>query len=119
VILLDKNLLREVLAGALAGGGDFADIYVEYKRVTGIGCEDGKIERIHSGIEAGAGIRVLSGDKTAYAYTNDLSREGLLEAARIVSHAVSGEKKEAGVEFREKKPAVKFEIIQMPDKVTT
>ncbi|MBF7082117.1 TldD/PmbA family protein [Desulfallas sp. Bu1-1] len=117
--MLDKNLLREVLAGALAGGGDFADIYVEYKRVTGIGCEDGKIERIHSGIEAGAGIRVLSGDKTAYAYTNDLSREGLLEAARIVSHAVSGEKKEAGVEFREKKPAVKFEIIQMPDKVTT
>lgn len=116
---MDKNLLREVLAGALAGGGDFADIYVEYKRVTGIGCEDGKIERIHSGIEAGAGIRVLSGDKTAYAYTNDLSREGLLEAARIVSHAVSGEKKEAGVEFREKKPAVKFEIIQMPDKVTT
>lgn len=119
MISLDQNLLREVLAAALASGGDFADIYVEYKRVTGIGCEDGKIERIHSGIDAGAGIRVLSGDKTAYAYTNDLSKEGLLEAARIVSHAVSGEKREPAAAFRTIEPAVKFDIAQVPDKVTT
>ncbi len=117
--MLDKLMLQEVITTALANGGDFADVFVEHKRVTGIGCEDGKIERIHSGIEAGAGIRVISGEKTAYAYTNDLSREGLLEAARIVSHSVSGAKKSVSINFRRLEPAARFTIEQMPDKVST
>lgn len=117
--MVEKSVIQEVLKEAMANGGDFADVFIEYKRVTGIGCEDGKIERIHSGIEAGAGIRVLSGDNTAYGYTNDLSREGLLEAARIVSHASSGAKGEMAPELRELKPEVTFEISRRPDTVTT
>lgn len=117
--MVEKSVIQEVLKEAMANGGDFADVFIEYKRVTGIGCEDGKIERIHSGIEAGAGIRVLSGDNTAYGYTNDMSREGLLEAARIVSHASAGEKGEVNPELRKLEPTVTFKIIRMPDNVTT
>src|SRR5690554_1613181 len=94
--LPDQKLLQEVIAAALNNGGDFADVFVERKRMTGISCEGGKIERIQSGREAGAGIRVLTGDKTAYAYTNDLSREGLLKAAAIVSHAVDNGQQRTG-----------------------
>ncbi|TYO95650.1 TldD/PmbA family protein [Desulfallas thermosapovorans] len=117
--MLDKDTLKEVIAAALAHGGDFADVYVEYKKVTGIGCEDGKIERIHSGIESGAGIRVLSGDHTSYAYTNDLSREGLLEAARIVSHAVAGQGGDVSFELRRVESPVSFTVLQRPDQVST
>ncbi|KAF1086554.1 protease TldD [Sporotomaculum syntrophicum] len=118
--MLDKDTLSEVLAVALANGGDFADVFVEYKKLTGIGCEDGKIERIHSGIDSGAGIRVLLGDITSYAYTNDLSREGLLKAATIVSHAVAGQggEKKTFVLQRVESP-VKFEVLQRPDQVST
>ncbi len=118
--MLDKDTLSEVITAALTNGGDFADVYVEYKKLTGIGCEDGKIERIHSGIESGAGIRVLLDDITSYAYTNDLSREGLLEAARIVSHAVVGQGgKENSIELQRVESPVKFDVLQRPDQVTT
>lgn len=114
---LDKGTLKEVLDLALAGGGDFADIFIEHKTATGIGAEDGKIERVHSGIDAGAGIRVLAGDSTAYAYTNDLSPRGLKEAARTVSQAVKAGKKEYNLDLRTLKPVVDFQFEERPDKV--
>ena len=118
--MLDKDTLSEVLHVALTNGGDFADVYVEHKKMTGIGCEDGKIERIHSGIESGAGIRVLLGDITSYAYTNDLSREGLLKAAAIVSHAVSGQGGEQkDFVLQSVVSPVKFAVLQRPDQVGT
>lgn len=117
--MIKKELLQEVLTEALSNGGEFADIFIEYKKMTGIGCEAGKIERIHSGIEIGAGIRVISGDNTAYAYTNDLSREGLLEAANIVSHATKGGKQEISFNLQKIELTVTFNIKQLPDNVPT
>lgn len=117
--MLDKKILGDVLGLALSKGGDFADIFIERKRVTGIGCEGGKIERVHSGLDVGAGIRVISGDSTAYAYTNDLTPEGLSGAARIVSHAAPGGHKEYNFDLRDVKPVVEFEFREWPDNVET
>ena len=117
--MLDKKVLGDVLGLALAKGGDFADIFIERKRVTGIGCEGGKIERVQSGLDVGAGIRVISGDSTAYAYTNDLTPEGLSGAARIVSHAAPGGHKEYNFDLRDVKPVVEFEFRERPDDVET
>lgn len=117
--MVEKQLLKEVLDLALARGGDFADIYLEEKRSTGIGCEAGKIERVHSGLDIGAGIRVISGDVTAYAYTNDLSRKSLTGVAGIVSHAVSGEKKAVNLDFTRVEPLVDFEFRERPGDVAT
>ncbi|WP_459911426.1 TldD/PmbA family protein [Desulfotomaculum defluvii] len=117
--MVDKNELQEVLNVALANGGDFADIFIEEKQTTGIGMEAGKIERVNSGLDAGAGIRVLSGEVTAYAYTNDLSKAGLLEAAKIVSHAAKGNKKDLNLDLTSIKPLVNFEIKTRPESVPT
>ncbi len=117
--MLDKSLAKEIIDEALRAGGDFADLFVEEKRTTGIGCEAGKIEKVHSGFEAGAGIRVIFGDATAYAYTNDLSREGLLNAAGIVSQAVQGKKKDVNLDLRSVKPAVDCWFVERPDEVST
>lgn len=117
--MVDRQVLKEVLEIALRNGGDFADIYIEHKKVTGIGCEGGKIERVHSGLDVGAGIRVISGDSTAYAYTNDLTREGMAGAAEIVSHAARGEEEDYNIDLTKVKPRVEFNFGVRPDSVKT
>ncbi|WP_066637622.1 TldD/PmbA family protein [Desulfolucanica intricata] len=117
--MFDKKLLQNVLETALSKGGDFADIYVENKRATAIRCEAGKIERVHSGVDLGAGIRVLSGENTAYAYTNDVSKEGLLAAARTVSQATRGTYKDVNLDLRTINPAVKFDFLEPPKDIST
>ncbi len=117
--MLDKQILKEILDVATVNGGDFADVFIEEKRTSGIGCEDGKIERILTGVDIGAGIRVISGDSTAYAYTNNLSRDGLVGAARIVSHAVQGGKKDVNLDLRSVKPLAEFSFKERPGDVST
>jgi len=87
--MLTQSEVEKVLYAALGKGGSFADIFIERKKANGITCEADKIEKIHSGVDYGAGIRVVFGDQTAYAYTNDVSLEGLLKVAQVVSKAIS------------------------------
>jgi len=116
--LIDKELLKETLAAALACGGDFAEVFVESRQVTGIGLEGGKVERMQSGAEAGAGVRVLAGEATAYAHTNDLSRDGLLRAARIAARALDqGLKKYITLDLTTLRPPVSFAVQQPPETV--
>jgi TldD protein len=77
------------LSKALANGGDFAEIFLEDRVTASIGCEDRKIERVVSGIDRGAGLRVAAGEMTAFASTNDLSASGLRKLAERVSRGIS------------------------------
>lgn len=116
---MDKKTLQSVLETALANGGDFADIFIEYKKVTGIGMEAGKIERVQSGYVAGAGLRVLSGENTSYGYTNDLTKTGLLAAANLVSHAAQGGKKDYNFNLNKLHPRVEFKFTKGPETIKT
>ncbi|MBI5326893.1 MAG: TldD/PmbA family protein [Deltaproteobacteria bacterium] len=78
----------KILKTALKRGGDFADIYMEETVNTSIICEENRIEKVISGRDRGLGLRVIFDFKTAYAYTNDTTENGLLELADIVSKAV-------------------------------
>lgn len=84
--MLEKDLLRQVLEQALARGADFAEVYVEAREGNGIFCEDSRIEKIQSGRERGAGIRVVRNGHTAYAYSTDLSWPALARAAQVANH---------------------------------
>lgn len=117
--MVDRQVLKEVLEIALKNGGDFADIYIEHRKATGIGCEGGKIERVNSGLDVGAGIRVIAGESTAYAYTNDLTREGMAGAAAVVSHAAQGNQKDFNIDLRRVRPVVEFNFGVRPDAVKT
>lgn len=90
--MFSERELSEVLDLAMARGGDFSDIFLERKTFTAITAEARRIERVESGHEVGAGVRVISGEGTGYAYTNDLSRRGLEEAARLASRAAGAVK---------------------------
>jgi TldD protein len=87
--MVERPLLAEIIQFAVSKNVDFAEIYVEEKQASNIFCEDNKIERVFSGREKGAGIRVIKNYNTAYVYTNDLTKEGLLKAAHTASRAVN------------------------------
>ncbi|MEN6351362.1 MAG: TldD/PmbA family protein [Syntrophomonas sp.] len=118
--MLEKNCLVKVLDEALKKGGDFAEIFVEEKKVSNIFCEDDRIEKINRGREKGAGIRVIKDGLTAYAYTSDLSVEGLLKAAAVANHAAGSETRVVAPEIslNLKPAAFEIDIKTWPDELS-
>jgi TldD protein len=78
---LNRTICRKILGTALSRGGDFAEIYLEYRIYSFINMEEDIIKETAESIGLGLGIRVLSGEKTGYGYTNDLAPEKIQEAA--------------------------------------
>ena len=82
-------MLSRVLAKGRSTGAEFAEVFIEDKRSTGAGLDDGKVEAVTSGRDSGAGIRVINGETTGYAYTADLSEAGLMAAAEAAAAAAA------------------------------
>ena len=116
--MLDNINIPEILKVSLKKGGDFADVFYEHIQPTTIICEDGKIEKIISGVDAGVGIRVIYNNKTAYAYTNQITNEGLLEVADAVSCACQGESFDEDFSLLKKNPEKNHSIKKLPQEVS-
>ncbi len=99
-------------------GGDFAEIYIEEKQLSNVFCEDNRIEKVNSGREKGAGIRVVNNGKTAYVYTSDLSEEGLLKAAAVARHASVNGKETSPIALSPKQPAFAISCKRLPGTVS-
>ncbi|MCK4645359.1 MAG: TldD/PmbA family protein [Candidatus Aminicenantes bacterium] len=82
--------LQKFLNISLSRGGDFSEIYLEYKIYNSINMEEDIIKETAESISLGLGIRVLSGEKTGYGYTNDLSREKIKKTALTAASIASG-----------------------------
>lgn len=63
---------------------DYADLYFQYTRSEGWSLEEGIVKAGSFAIEQGVGVRALSGEKTAFAYSDTLNQEALLSSARVV-----------------------------------
>jgi TldD protein len=88
---IDTQLADRLLRAALAAGGDYADLYFEYRIGADYVLEEERIKTVGRGVTLGLGVRVLKGDSTGYAYTEDLSYERMEHAARIAGQiATSG-----------------------------
>lgn len=83
----DRELLHATLSRALRRGGDFAEVFLEDRNSLGLRLDDGRIEQTSSGREAGAAVRLLSGERTFYAYSDVPDEAGLLAAADAVASA--------------------------------
>jgi len=73
--------LRAVLGVALTSGGDFAEIFMEYRTYDFINMEEDIIKETAEAISLGMGIRVIRGDRTGFGYTNDLSLDKVKNTA--------------------------------------
>ena len=82
---ITPNDLQRYLGEALSAGGDYADLYFEYLTSTSITVDESIVKSASQGISAGCGVRVLAGERTGYAYTDDLAPEKILRAARTAA----------------------------------
>src|SRR6201994_1699813 len=98
---LTERLLERCLGEALSAGGDYADLYFESIASTSIGIDESLVKSASQGVSAGCGVRVISGERTGYAYTDDLSPERLLHAARTAALIASGPAKQPVQGFTE------------------
>jgi TldD protein len=106
-LLADRDAIETTLKTALARGGEFAEVFVEDRRSTGISFDDRRIEELSSGRDRGAGIRVVVGETTGFAHTADLSARGLhqaAEAAAAVAHTGGGGVRAVGLTERRNDP---------------
>jgi TldD protein len=97
---LSERLMERCLGEALSAGGDYADLYFESVTSTALGIDESLVKSASQGISLGCGIRVVSGERTGYAYTDDLSSDCLLRAARTAALIASGPAKEIMSGFR-------------------
>jgi TldD protein len=91
---ITERLLERCLGEALSAGGDYADLYFESVTATALGVDEQIVKSASQGASAGCGVRVLSGERTGYAYTDNLNPERLLHAARTAALIASGPSKE-------------------------
>jgi TldD protein len=78
--------MERLLALALSRGGEFADLYFEHETSSSLLLEEGIIRTASAGVSCGLGVRVLAGERTGYAYTDDLSWPAMARAAETAAH---------------------------------
>ena len=81
---LDETHLSRALSHIKAHQVDEADLYFQYTRHEGWSLEEGIVKTGSFSIDQGVGVRAVSGEKTAFAYSDDISEASLLDAAQTV-----------------------------------
>ncbi|HSF25610.1 MAG TPA: metallopeptidase TldD-related protein, partial [Blastocatellia bacterium] len=83
---LTESDVDELLATALARGGDYADLYFEHRVGSTVNLEEQIIKSAAKSVMQGVGVRVIIGDKTGYAYTDVIEFDAIRRAAETASH---------------------------------
>ncbi len=104
---IDTARLQQVFGQILTHHVDYADLYFQYSRAEGWVLEEGIVKSGNFNIDQGVGVRAVSGEKTAFAYSDDISMPALTSAAQAtraiarqgVSHSVQAVKRCRGREL--------------------
>lgn len=98
---LNEKDVESYLAAALSAGGEYADLYFEYMTSTALGLDESMVKSASQGISAGCGVRVITGERTGYAYTDDLAPAKILHAARTAALIATGPAQNPVVNLKE------------------
>jgi TldD protein len=102
--------LQRYLGEAMSAGGEYADLYFEYLTSTSISLDESMVKSASQGISAGCGVRVLSGERTGYAHTDDLAPEKILRAARTAALIASGPAQQPVQGFKENRTHQLYQV---------
>lgn len=78
---LDDHSLRRVFGTIASHQADYADLYFQYSRSESWSLEEGRVKSGSFNIDQGVGVRVISGERTAFAYSDDIHFDALQSAA--------------------------------------
>lgn len=109
---VSAEMLQKVIATAMSKGGDYADLFFEHRTSNSLGLEDGKVNRASSNIDFGVGIRVLKGDQTGFAYSEEVSMKAMENAAKMAANIANSTKEFSQEALNEKIPADYYKISQ-------
>jgi len=96
---LDEGKLLKALGSMFTHKVDYADLYFQFTKNEGWSLEEGIVKTGSFSIDQGVGVRAVSGEKTAFSYSDEISEAALLEAAaatRTIARAGAGKVKVAG-----------------------
>ena len=79
------ELLRRVMQAALHRGADDCDLYFEHAASTSVSLSDHKVNAASTRVDLGMGVRVVVGDQVGFAYTEELTAEAMIAAARTAA----------------------------------
>ena len=83
------EMVRKTLAAAMSRGGDWADLFFQHRLSFYLSLEDDIVSQAQSSVSLGVGMRVVAGDQTGYAFTEDLRLESMVAAARTAASIAS------------------------------
>lgn len=115
---LNDAALSRALAEITSYGVDDADLYFQYTRSEGWSLEEGIVKTGSFSIDQGVGVRAVSGEKTAFAYSDDISEASLLDAARTV-RSISGAGQAGRIKTPKRKIATSRSLYQGLDPIAT
>jgi TldD protein len=115
---LDETHLSRALAEITAHRVDDADLYFQYTRSEGWSLEEGIVKTGSFSIDQGVGVRAVSGEKTAFAYSDDISEASLLDAARTV-RSISSAARSGRARVADKKVASSRSLYPAVDPIAT
>src|SRR5258706_3145553 len=75
--------LERYLDEALSRGGDYADLYFEYLATSNISMDESIVKTATQGVSLGIGVHVISGERTGYAYSDELSPDKIFKQCRL------------------------------------
>ncbi|MGD9605224.1 MAG: TldD/PmbA family protein [Bacilli bacterium] len=116
--MINKNLCQEVLQHALQTGGDFAEIFCESTYNNAYEMTSGKITKITGNHTYGLSLRILKGFLEVNGYTNNLSRESLLDLASKLAATFNGQPLGIKVALVEEQAKNINPIIKKPSQLT-
>jgi TldD protein len=108
---LSKEDINKLLQHALSKGGDFSELFFEYRISNNLSLEEDLIKNSSESISLGVGVRVLKGKQTGYAFTNDLTFEEIKNSAIAAAVIATGNAKANNINVAEK--AYKHQVYQM------
>ena len=109
-IMITQHTAERVLLAALGTGADFAELFLEDCERNGLLLTDGYIEQSVYTRKHGAGVRVMLGEKSAYAYSADTTEEALIETAKLAAAAVKSDAVRDSLQFMKKRYATEQAI---------
>jgi TldD protein len=107
---IDAAICQRLLSVALSRGGDYADVFFEYRAGGSFVFDEGILKSASRGVSMGVGVRVQRGDATGYAYVEDLTWEAMKRAAETASQIANGGGSVAPVALRPMVASARYEL---------
>src|ERR1700685_2201761 len=111
---ITEHDLESYLSEALRAGGDYADLYFEYLATSQLSIDESIVKSAVQGVSLGVGVRVISGERTGYAYSGDLSPEKIRKAARVAACIANGPSKVEKTGFEEVRRRDLYPVVTAP-----